>query len=184
MSNVARHRVQGHLLVKVGAVLVPVVVGTSLITLRLVDSGHLPSITDSGAGTGRAALVGTSTLFTVSGTATEPISPGVDTPLNLRLTNPHEVPMSVTAIGVKVQKVSAPNANYAHPCAVGDFTVGQAASGIKITVAARTTSTLSSLGLPRATWPTVGMLDRPANQDGCKGSSLTLGYVASAELAQ
>ena len=90
--------------------------------------------------------------------------------------------MWVTGLSVRVQKVSAPNADDAHPCAIADFTVGQASSSIKITVAAGATSTLSSLGLTRATMPQVGMLDRPANQDGCKGASLTLAYTASGTL--
>ena len=90
----------------------------------------------------------------------------------------------IVAAVVRVRGVSAPNAEHAHPCTLDDFTVDQVSSGIKITLAARATSTLSSLGLPRATWPAVGMLERSVDQDGCKGASLTLGYAASGTLAQ
>ena len=103
-------------------------------------------------------------------------------PLDLSLTNPNDSAMSVTDLRVRVQKVSAPNADAAHPCAAGDFAVAQGSSSRKITLAARATRTLSNLGLPRASWPHVGMLNRPANQDGCKGASLTLAYTASGSL--
>jgi|ERR1035437_5963447 hypothetical protein len=150
--------------------------------LRLVASGPLAGTT--GAETGGAALGGPSGSFTIEGDAAEPISPGVMAPLDLAFTNPHDVPMLVTGLSVRVRGVSAPNAEHAHPCTLDDFTVDQVSSGIKITLAARATSTLSSLGLPRATWPAVGMLERSVDQDGCKGASLTLGYAASGTLAQ
>jgi hypothetical protein len=100
-------------------------------------------------------------------------------PIDLRFSNPADVSVVVGDLTVTVRTVSAPNADEAHPCAVGDFTVNQAAGGLKITVAAGTTSTLSSLDLPNAQWPKVGLLERSVNQDGCKGASLTLGYAAS-----
>ena len=120
--------------------------------------------------------------FTIDGNATAPISPGVRTPLDLSLTNPHDVPMVVTGLRVRVQKVSAPNAHGLKPCASGDFSVNQASSSPRVVVAAGSTSTLSSLGLSPATLPHVGMLNRSANQDGCKGASLTLEYAATGTL--
>jgi hypothetical protein len=178
MSNGARRRYVLGFILAVLAMLIGIII------LVAIDSGPTAGTTSAGVGTGGAGLADSSGSFTIEGNATEPISPGVGAPLDLKLTNPHDVPMSVTDLRVRVQKVSAPNADDAHPCAVGDFTVGQASSSIKITVAARATSTLSSLGLPRATWPQVGILERSVNQDGCKGASLTLGYAASGTLAQ
>ena len=55
--------------------------------------GPLPSvrgIRTTGAGTGRAGLADSS--FTIEGNATEPISPGVMAPLDLKLTNPTTSP--------------------------------------------------------------------------------------------
>jgi hypothetical protein len=131
-----------------------------------------------------AGLATSAEPFTMEGSTTEPISPGVRAPLNLRLTNPHSVPISVTQLSVTVQKVSAPNADVVRPCTIADFAVDQASSDIEITVAARATSTLSTLGLTRATMPQVGMPNRSVNQDGCKGASLTLAYTASGTLEQ
>jgi hypothetical protein len=176
MSNVVRRR---YVLVFALAVLA-VLLGFLL--LVAVESGPTAGTAIAGDGTGDAGLGDPSAPFTIVGNATEPISPGASAPLDLKLTNSHESPLSVTDLAVRVQKVSAPNADDAHPCAIADFTVGQASRSIKISVAAGATSTLSSLGFPRATWPHVGMLERSVNQDGCKGASLTLAYTASGTL--
>lgn len=180
MSNVAHKRFVRR---RALALLAALVLLIGILVLPLLGSGQNAG-TAAADGTGGAGLKVSSAFFTIEGNATEPISPGVRAPLDLKLTNPHEVPMSVTDLSVRVQKVSAPNADDAHPCAIADFTVGQASDSIKIIVAARATSTLSSLGLARATWPQVGLLERSVNQDGCKGASLTLGYAASGTLAQ
>jgi hypothetical protein len=161
-----------------GTVLVVVVV------LQVVDHGPTIATTSAGTGTGGSALASAAAPFAIEGSATEAISPGVRAPLDVRLTNPHDHPMAVADLRVSVQKVSAPHADDAHPCAAGDFTVDQGPTGRKVTVAPRSTSTLSSLGLARATFPQVRMLNRAANQDGCKGASLTLAYTATGTLDQ
>jgi len=178
MSTVARSRYVFVFALTVLAMLL------GLLLLVAVGPGPTAGPAIASDGTGVAGVKDSSAFFTIEGNVTEPISPGVRAPLDLKLTNPHEVPMTVTDLSVTVQKVSAPNSGDAHPCVVGDFTVGQVSSSIKIVVAARVTSTLSGLGLPRATWPQVGLLERSVNQDGCKGASLTLGYAASGTLAQ
>lgn len=147
-------------------------------------SGAVPGVTEADRGAGGAVLADSALPFTITGNATTPISPGVMAPLDLSLTNPHEVPMSVTALTVSVQEVRTPNADDAHPCTLNDFTVDQASRLIRITVAPHATSALSRLGFAPATWPAVGMLERSVNQDGCKGASLTLGYAASGTLTQ
>ena len=146
-------------------------------------AGSADSPTATGRGTGSARQADPSRSFTIKGDAARLISPGVMAPLDLSLTNPNNVSMSVAGLIVTVQRVSAPNADAAHPCTVGDFTVNQVSRGLKVTVAARGTSALSSLGVARASLPAVGMLKRSVNQDGCKGASLTLGYAASGTLA-
>ena len=182
MITVARKRyVRGFLLVVLGFLLA-VLLG--LFLARINEDPQPASASETGDGTGGAGLVESSTSFTIAGSAAQPISPGVMAPLDLSFTNPHDVPMLVTDFSVTVRKVSAPNADDAHPCAVGDFAVTQAATGLKLTVATGATSTLSGLDLPSAQWPQVGMLERSVNQDGCKGASLTLEYSASGTLDQ
>jgi len=176
MSTVARRR---FVLVFALAVLAMLL---GMLLLVAVESGPTAGTAIAGDGTGDAGLGDPSAPFTIVGNATEPISPGASAPLDLKLTNTQDLPMWVTELSVRVQKVSAPNADDAHPCAIADFTVGQASRSMKISVAAGATSTLSSLGFARATWPQVGMLERSVNQDGCKEASLTLGYTASGTL--
>jgi hypothetical protein len=190
MSNMASKRfVVGCTLAGLIVVLILHVV-LCLVLCRCPDPVTHRTVAGTGAGSSAGAGDGARTAvqavsagsFTIGGSAAEPISPGVRAPLDLSLTNPHDVPMVVTDLRVRVKDVSAPNAHDLKPCAGGDFSVDQAASGLEITVAARSTSTLSSLGLSRATMPHVGMLNRPANQDGCKGASPTLDYTATGTL--
>lgn len=182
MSTIALKRyARGSLLVVLGFFLA-VLLG--LLLSRGDDNRQTTSASGAGNVAGGAAGGDASKSFTIAGNALKLISPGVMAPLDLSFTNLDDAPMSVTNLRVTVRKVIAPNANAAHPCAVGDFTVSQAASGFKVTVAARATSTLSSFDLPLAQWPEVGMLQRSVNQDGCKGASLTLGYAAYGILDQ
>lgn len=128
-------------------------------------------------------LADSSASFTIGGNPAQAISPGAGAPLNLRLTNPHTTPLSVTDLRVKVQKVNAPNADLTHPCTMGDFAVKQNLSHHKITLPARSTRTLNNLGIPAAMWPQLRMLDLGVDQDGCKAASLTLSYTASGRTA-
>jgi hypothetical protein len=134
-------------------------------------------------GSGGARLGESSASFTIDGDAAAPISPGVRVPLDLKLTNRQDVPLTVTDLRVTVQAVSAPNADEGHPCAAQDFAVDQASGGLEITLPGRSTSILSSLGVPAASQPQVGMVNRAADQDGCKGASVTLAYTASGRTA-
>ena len=173
MSTIARQRV-------VLGFALAMVIGVFISLFAACSHSERPF--DSGKGTGGVGPAASSPSFAIEGSATQPISPGFKAPLNLRLTNPHDVPMSVTGLKVTIQNVSSPNADRAHPCGVRDFAVVQVPDSGKVTVPARATSSLSGLGVPRATLPQVGMLNRPTNQDGCQGASLSLAYTASGTL--
>jgi hypothetical protein len=132
-----------------------------------------------GEGSDDLSLADSSGSFTIAGTTTESISPGLGAPLNLKLTNTQTSPMVIHDLQVTVTRVQAPNADTTHPCSLSDFIVRKASTSQIITIAPQSTSTLSNLGLPIATWPRVGMLNRPVDQDGCKGAQLTLAFAAS-----
>jgi hypothetical protein len=135
--------------------------------------------TKSGEGSMGIDVEGESELFAIEGSAAQSIAPGVTVPIDLEFTNPNDVSISVTDLVVTVDEVSAPRADRVHACVREDFTVDQVSPDFEITLAAGATSTLSGLGVAPEDWPRVGMLDRSVNQDGCKGASLTLGFVAS-----
>lgn len=146
------------------------------ITVLLFVRGCDPAIHTGENGTGHADTGGS---VLIEGDVVELISPGVMAPLDLRFTNPHDVDVSLTVLTVAVGVIDAPNSDETHACAAVDFAVDQAPSDLRITLAARATSTLSGLGLPSTMWPRMGMHNRDVNQDGCKGASLTLDYTAS-----
>ena len=52
-----------------------------------------------------------------------------------------------------------------------------------LTVPARSTKSLSDLGIPQAQWPVLTMPDLPTNQDACEGATFTLLYLGTATAA-
>ncbi|MDQ3155449.1 MAG: hypothetical protein M3Q98_01805 [Actinomycetota bacterium] len=172
MNDVARKRYVR------GCILALILVIAAIILLRSCDPTKSGDGDGDSGGSGEGRSGDPSSSFTIKGNASEVISPGVTVSLDLEITNPHNFPLAVTGLDVTLSDIDAPRAGGARPCTVGDFQLTQA-SDVAITIAARSTSTFSSLDLDRKTWPQVGMLNRPVNQDGCKGASLKLGYTAS-----
>ena len=111
--------------------------------------------------------------FAISGNVDVQLSPGVTGHVNLALTNPNDVPLDVTALSVSLTGTSKPG------CTASNFSVGQYLGSYPLVIPAESTRTLSQLGVPRASWPTLGMIDLPTNQDVCKSISLTLSYSGS-----
>lgn len=173
------------LVVSVPIVAVPVAVLAALVvtTVLLVSSinGGGPGSTTSTGGDGvlPSPSDGTPVTVTMTGTAPDPLVPGATSVLDLELTNPTDTSIAVAGLLVTVQDLSAPAADAEHLCERGDFAVEQSPGGLEVSVPARTTSTLSALGVPAATLPRIGLRDRDVNQDGCKLASVTLEYTAS-----
>jgi hypothetical protein len=119
--------------------------------------------------------------FTVTAGA-GPLVPGVTQPLNLAITNPSHLALTVTSLSAQPQSVSAPNATSALPCTLTDFSVRQFSGPVSLPIPASTTRTLSSLGVPSTLWPAVTLLDRPVDQDGCRGAALNLLYTGTGKL--
>jgi hypothetical protein len=117
--------------------------------------------------------------FTVSANLTG-LLPAQPKPLNLALTNPNSTALSVGSLTVSVQSVSAPHATATLPCTAGDFSVTQFSGAYPLAVPASATLRLSDLGIPSSQWPQVLIIDRPSNQDGCKGATVTLAYSGTA----
>lgn len=138
---------------------------------------------ERGHGLGRGALDTPAETFTLGGEVTEVIAPGVFVPLDLEISNPNSHALAISGVVVTVSAVNAPNATTQLPCTVKDFDVKPAAKGASIVVAAKSTTTLSRLGVPSTSWPQVGMvLDPKRNQNGCKGAALTLTYTAQGQV--
>lgn len=119
---------------------------------------------------------------TVGGTSAQPVSPGTSMPIDITLTNRHLVPLAVDGLSVTIARISAPHADNTHPCSVGDFTIAPDSDIGVIRLAPHVTRSFSDLGISPALWPHVAMVNEPANQDGCKGATLTLRYTATGTL--
>lgn len=125
------------------------------------------------------ALLPTGSSFTISGDVSSAIRPGELVALNLTLDNASDLDLAIDRITVAVVGINAPLADTDHPCTAADFQVRELSGGVVVRLARNSVDNLSGLQVPKANWPAVGMLNRPVNQDGCKGASLTLNYEAS-----
>jgi hypothetical protein len=114
--------------------------------------------------------------FTIDGSVAVPLAPGVHAPLDLILTNSELFAIKVIDLAVRVSAVHAPQADAAHPCAIGDFAVRDFSGAYGFALPASGTTSLSALGFTAAELPDVAMLERPLDQDGCKLATLTLTF--------
>ena len=106
--------------------------------------------------------------------------PGTSQSVNVLLTNPNGRAISVSSLTMGLRSVSAPRSSGALPCSTGDFVVTQFAGAYPLELPAHATRRLSDLDVPALLWPRVTMLNRPVNQDGCRGATVTVGYSGKA----
>lgn len=119
--------------------------------------------------------------FFIQGSPTGELTPGTWLGVDLAMTNLNTVDLLVQQLSVSVRSVDAPHADADHPCSTGDFTVRELTTVAKpFVLPANSRRTLSSLGLPAVSWPAIGMVARPVNQDGCQSATIGLAYEGSA----
>ena len=137
------------------------------------------SIAEASDGGKDGATVQAVPSFTISGDAKGEIRPGVMLPLDLSLKNPTDKELSVDKIKVTLSDIDAPRATANRPCTAADFEVRQIGGGVDaFRLEAKGAKKLSELDVVVQQRPALGMINRPVNQDGCKGATLTLGYKA------
>ena len=115
--------------------------------------------------------------FSISGSLTDTLYPGRQSPLNLTLTNPYNFTLHVTNLTVSITGTS--NSSCAVSGAFNNFTVTQFSGTYPLTLGANQTTSLSAMSIPQARWPQVNMLNTSFNQDACKGVTLNLSYSGS-----
>ena len=145
---------------------------------------HTLTITGSGTiGSGSVSRTAAVTLvvqknkgFQISGNLGASLAPGLKRPLNLSLTNPENWDIKVTNVVVSVEEATSK----AGCSGTQNFKITQVpASRYPITLPAGQTRTLTQLGVSDSQKPQVEMLNRPVNQDVCKGASIVLAYSGS-----
>jgi hypothetical protein len=114
--------------------------------------------------------------FAIGGELTEPLEPGHAAALDLVVTNSDTSPLSVLSLGVRIAAVTAPRASAEFPCTTDDFSVEQFSGTYPLMVPASSTQSLSELGISEAELPRVAMLNRPVNQNGCRGAALRFDF--------
>jgi uncharacterized membrane protein len=121
--------------------------------------------------------------FGISGEPAGLLGPGVSRPIDLMISNPNIRPLAVTNLTVTVRSVTRTGWAVARnlPCGTADYAVRQYRGAYPLGVTARGRASLSGLHVATLAWPAISMLDRPVNQDGCKGATLSLAYTGSGQ---
>jgi hypothetical protein len=122
-----------------------------------------------------AWTVETGKAFTISGSVSGPLAPGVSRALPLTISNPNHVQIFVTSLLASVQ-VGSTKAGCDGPTNL-QVTQSNVSSKNVLVVPALGQVTLPS---GTATAPQVLMKDLASNQDVCKGASFTFNYTGSA----
>jgi hypothetical protein len=118
--------------------------------------------------------------FTIAGTLPNLLTPGTGEPLDLTLTNLESTDLSIASLDVEVTGAGGPRIDPAHTCGSEDFSVEQFSGAPGFILPASSSADLAELGFDASEWPTVSMLDRPVNQDGCQGASIALSFTGTA----
>jgi hypothetical protein len=118
-------------------------------------------------------------LFTIAGGPQAAPAPGSTVALRLTLTNPHDFPIAVRALTIKVSKVVTHDGSTTR-CGADNFAIRQFAGRYGFVIGADRTSDLGGLGFPNAQWPHLVMINYPVNQDACKRALVTLALTATA----
>jgi hypothetical protein len=110
--------------------------------------------------------------FTVTGDIGTPLVPGGRELIDLTITNPNPVPITIVSNRTTVTTGST-------SCPPSEFMVTQGLTS-PVTVPASSTVSVSGLGIDRSDWPSLAMPDSSVDQDACQGQRLLLHYRAEA----
>jgi len=110
--------------------------------------------------------------YALDGDARTALLPGTSSPIDLRITNPNPVPITVVSNSTTVSTGTV-------ACDPSDFAMVHEL-GTPVEVPPRSTRSLSQLGVPQDDWPTVAMVETASDQDACQDLVLTLHYQGEA----
>jgi hypothetical protein len=116
--------------------------------------------------------------FAIAGRPVGTLAPGRALPIDVGLSNRRPYPLRISRITVAVRSVSG------RGCAAGANFRAVPYRGRPIRLAPWATRTLAGIGIRRALWPRVAMLDTRVSQDACAGARLVLRYAGSARRAR
>jgi hypothetical protein len=118
--------------------------------------------------------------FQVSGSTTQPFSPGVSQPLNLAFTNPNSQAIDIVSVDIVIEHETIKNGNPNSGCdGPTNLTVTRPFSA-PVSVPRNSTKSLQQLGIPPGQWPELTMPNLASNQDACKGATFKITYTGTA----
>jgi hypothetical protein len=120
--------------------------------------------------------------FRISGSVAG-LEPGVTQPVDVTLTNPNDVPISVTSVTITIGETTTKNGQPNPGCSGTQNLVLVHGLVGAVTMPAKTTASLTSLSVATKRWPALQMPDLRINQDACKDTSFALTYSGSATQA-
>ena len=110
--------------------------------------------------------------YALDGDARTALLPGTSSPIDLRITNPN--PVAITVVSNSTTVTTRTGA-----CDPSNFAMVHEL-GTPVEVPPRSTRTLSQLGVPQDDWPTVAMIETTSDQDACQDLQITLHYQGEA----
>ena len=121
--------------------------------------------------------------YAISGTVNTPLRPGgAAAAIDVGFSSPNAGSgvdgTRVSNLVVAITSVTGPNITVSRPCTAADFALTQFGGAYPFYVPLGASS-LSSLGFAPGAWPTLRLLARPVNQDGCKGATIHLSYAGT-----
>jgi hypothetical protein len=115
--------------------------------------------------------------FGIDGTLSRTLTPGATVPINVRITNPHFYPIVVSAVSVRIVRVTP--AHKGDHCGADNFTLIQGAP-LTVRLGAYTKTTLHSSGADAAALPSIRLTGEQSRlENGCQGATIQLGYSAA-----
>jgi hypothetical protein len=115
--------------------------------------------------------------FGIDGNIARALLPGSTAPIDIRISNPHFYPITVSALNVQISSITT--VRKGESCSMDDFTVHQGKS-ISVHLAPYSAVSLSGISPSSQDWPSVHLIGNEAKlDDGCQGATLHLTYTAA-----
>jgi hypothetical protein len=114
--------------------------------------------------------------FMISGILSSLLAPGATVAMDLSLTNPNRVKLTVTKLTAYLDGISGGLGN----CTPKDFKIHQYSGDYAFTLAASATRSLGDLKIGLTQWPQLSMINLPVNQDGCKNATVAIRFSGEA----
>jgi hypothetical protein len=114
--------------------------------------------------------------FGIDGNTTRALLPGSTAPINVRITNPHFYPITVSNLTVRIASITP--ARKGAKCSPSNFTVRQA-DKFSVQLGPFSAVTLKGTSLSTSGWPSLSLTGVASKlEDGCQGATVNLAYFA------